>query len=111
MADPVESQSFEGWCILELMGHRRLGGYCRSEIVFGTPLCRIDIPAANDFPAATQFYSPSAIYCVTPCDEATARATSAGFRPTPVHRWELPKLEATSSRLQDSYGDVEDEDR
>lgn len=38
------SETFEGWAVLELMGHRRLGGYIREEQVAGAAFIRIDIP-------------------------------------------------------------------
>jgi hypothetical protein len=83
--------AFEGWAILELMGHRRLAG--RLTEVPGGALAgfiRIDVPGEGDAVVATQFYAPSAIYCVTPTTEETARAVAASSRPAPVQRWELP---------------------
>lgn len=108
----VATQSFEGWAILELMGHRRLGGFVREQVVFGAAMCRIDIPAVGDYPAATQFYAPSALYCVTPCDEDTAKAVAAGYQPAPVNRWELPALSKPSSRsrTRDLYDDGDEDD-
>lgn len=35
---------FEGWAILELMGHRRLGGYVSEATVAGAGFLRIDVP-------------------------------------------------------------------
>ena len=91
---------FESWAILELMGHRRLAGYVRAVEVAGAPMLRIDVPAAGDAAdewKATQFYSPSAIYCLTPTTEATARTVAALGEPAPVQAWELPRsLPATT---------------
>lgn len=81
------------WCVLELMGHRRLGGYVSEATIAGAPVIRIDVPAVTGAGAATQFYSPAAIYCVTPTTEAIARALAASARPTPVQRYELPAHE------------------
>jgi hypothetical protein len=39
-----ETPTFEGWAILELMGHRRLGGYLREQDVAGAAFIRIDVP-------------------------------------------------------------------
>jgi hypothetical protein len=85
--------TFEGWAILELMGHRRLGGYVRQAEIAGAAFVRVDVPApaeSADEIAATQFYSPQAVYCLTPTTEEVARALAASERPAPVHRWELP---------------------
>lgn len=117
-----QSAKFEGWCVLELMGHRRLGGYVREQEIAGQGFLRIDVPAPTgsactgcdysvercraaqkagavaccpdclhpDASAATQFYSPSAVYGITPVTEAMARAVAARNIPQPVARWELP---------------------
>ena len=77
-------ESFEGWAILELMGHRRLGGYVSERTIAGHGMLQIQIfkgPAAPLFdksqePDLTQFYSPTSVYCLTPCTEATARAAN-----------------------------------
>lgn len=37
-------EGFEGWAILELMGHRRLGGYLTEQEIAGAAFIRIDIP-------------------------------------------------------------------
>lgn len=85
---------FEGWAVLELMGHRRLGGYVQEATVAGAGFLRIDVPGGGDAPAeATQFYSPSSVYCLTPVTEAMARAVAGRNRPQPVQRWELDPVE------------------
>jgi hypothetical protein len=113
---------FESWAIVELMGHRRLGGYVRAVELAGAAMLRIDVPelaeprctcwshapesgnqedhqagcmlfAPSGAPPsdiyATQFYSASALYCLTPTTEQAARAIATRTRPTPAHRWEL----------------------
>ena len=92
-----EKQEFEGWAILELMGHRKLAGYCRWT---QGPLLRIDVPGDNpgDPNVATQFYSPAALYCLTPTTEDLARKVAKGCRPEPVARWELPALPEPAPR-------------
>ena len=87
----AEKPPFEGWAILELMGHRRLGGYVSEATVAGAGFLRIDVPG-EDGPTATQFYSPSSVYCLTPVTEDMARVVAARNQPEPVQRWELPKL-------------------
>lgn len=85
----METTLYEGWTILELLGHRRLAGYVREETRFGTGLIRIDIPDAAGG-ATTQYYSPSALYAMTPTTEELARAFATRHQPTPIQRWELP---------------------
>lgn len=38
------SEAYEGWAIVELMGHRRLGGYIRQAEQFGVAMLRLDVP-------------------------------------------------------------------
>ena len=96
------STAFEGWAILELMGHRRLAGYVREVIVAGAGVLRLDVPAdaPGEF-AATQYYSPQALYCLTPSSEATCRQLAPSFRPEPVSRWELPPADLAGDAESD----------
>lgn len=92
---------FQGWAILELMGHRRLAGWVTETELAGQGVLRLDVPHESDAAdeaaeehgedlwLATQFYAPSALYCLTPTTEDVARALAARNRPEPVHRWEL----------------------
>lgn len=45
----------------------------------------------SEAPIATQFYSPAAVFCVTPCSEDLARRVAQQTRPQPVTLWELPE--------------------
>jgi hypothetical protein len=107
--------TFEGWAILELMGHRRLAGYVRPVEYAGTGLIRLDVPGylhteptgeQEERGAATQFYSPSALYCLTPTTEAIARRVSEARRPEPVTTWELPP--AAVDRLPEEAESADD---
>lgn len=60
--------AFEGWAIVELMGHRTRGGYAKDVELFGGKMLRIDIPVATDT-TVTEFYGCSAIYALRPCTE------------------------------------------
>lgn len=70
-----------GWCIVELMGHRRLAGRVSEQEVAGAAMLRLDIP--GDPP----------IYCITPTTEDIVRRLAARQRPTPVSRYELDPAE------------------
>ena len=91
-----------GWGILELMGHRRLGGYLSEVTVAGTSMVRVDVPHPQHLSetAATQIYSGQAIYCITPTTEEIARAI-ARDAPQPVSRWDLRALEASRVETRD----------
>ena len=87
-----ERTSFEGWAILELMGHRRLAGYVREQEIAGSGFLRLDVPGEGegDRDVATQFYAPGAVYCLPPTTETVARRLALLARPQPVSPYELP---------------------
>jgi hypothetical protein len=100
VTDTAAQPSFSEWCILELMGHRRLAGKVTECQVAGQGFLRLDVPAPLPeqeqlIPTspwtATQFYSPSSVYCMTPVTEATARKIALLNQPTPATRWELTR--------------------
>ncbi len=88
---------FQEWCVLELMGHRRLGGLVSEQEIAGAAFLRIDVPGEDSEIVATQFYSSSAVYCITPVSEEMARAVAKGNQPQPVQRWELPAPKTAGS--------------
>lgn len=73
MSDP----QFEGWAIVELLGHRQLRGQAREVELFGSKVLRLEVtlPDGRMWP---QFYTSSAIYAITPataeqCERDDAR--------------------------------------
>jgi hypothetical protein len=94
----AEETTFEGWALLELMGHRRLAGFVREVSIAGAGFIRIDVPGpAGAADVATQFYSPGSVYAMTPIAEDVARGFAARCRPEPVTRWELPPVAGDES--------------
>jgi hypothetical protein len=111
--DQQQPEKFSQWAVLELMGHRRLAGLVTEEQIAGAGVLRLDVPGEDGQPGVTQFYSPTALYCITPTTEEIARAMAKRYRPEPVHRYELAALAAPSPRPADEHDDdrdVEDED-
>jgi hypothetical protein len=93
MTETDVKSTFAEWVILELMGHRRLAGYLTEQEIAGEGFLRLDVPKDDGTlleRVATQFYRPAAVYCITPCSEATARLVAKGAHIGPVQRWELP---------------------
>lgn len=94
---------FEGWAIVEMMGHNREIGYVTTEYFGGAALFRIDTPEITEreaelkrpeyldtdkgyrlwpagtkvkrsaIPAKTRLVSPNSLYALNPCTEETAR--------------------------------------
>ena len=96
-------EGFREWCILELMGHRRLGGLVTEAVVGGIPFLRIDIPSGP-----TQYYGKAAVYAMTPTTEELATALAQSFT-GPVQRYELP-ADLGATDYADGYGDERDGD-
>lgn len=78
------------WAIVELMGHNVVAGEVSEETVAGVAMLRVDVPAVGDQPAFTKFFSGSAIYGITPTDEATARVAVERLQAKPVALYILP---------------------
>lgn len=98
---------FNGWAILELMGHKRLAGWVTEVEFAGAAMIRIDVPGDEDGDAATQLYNSSAMYCLTPTSEDTARRVAKLATMAPVTTWELASAER---RAAIEVADVDDED-
>lgn len=86
------SERFEGWCILEIMGHQTFAGFVSERAIAGAGMLQIDVPAVDDrHPAFTKLFAPSAIYGITPTTEAHAREAAAQIRQRPVTLYILPE--------------------
>ena len=88
----TEQETFDQWCVLELMGHRRLAGRVTEAALAGGAFLRIDVYGEDEeAPAiATQFYSPSSVYAITPASEAVCRRyTEARGAAEPVSHYDL----------------------
>lgn len=105
------SEAFSGWAVVELMGHRKLAGRVSQVTQYGTAMLRLDVPGPDGQVAATQFYSSSAIYCLTPTTEEIAVAFAWTRKPEPVAAWELLSLPAParSAGRRDHAGEDDDD--
>ena len=72
---------YEGWAVVELMGHRQRPGYVREVEMAGAKMLRIDIPTAGG--DVTEFYGAAAIYSIRPTAEEIIRDQ--------VDRWNDPR--------------------
>lgn len=104
-------QKFESWAVLELMGHRRLGGFVSEATLAGGAFLRIDVPGAEPGKfVATQYYSPGSVYALTPTTEEAARAVAKRNRPEPMHRWELPERSEPRPAVEPDDAEFDDDD-
>jgi hypothetical protein len=92
------------WAIVELMGHKVVAGLASKDEMLGKPMLRVDVPATKDYPAFTQMFGESAIYCVTFVSEPVALAAAEQCHANPVAIYvpdlaELAELRAENKRL------------
>ena len=123
----ADSESFSGWAILELMGHRRLAGFVTEQQIAGAAFLRLDVAGPphpeddeDDGPAValhggfeggvTQFYSPQAVYCITPTTQDIAVALGRRSAPAPVSRYELEPARPRDIDWDDDEDDDDDDD-
>jgi hypothetical protein len=111
VSDDEQADSFQGWAVVELMGHRKLAGRVTACEIAGKGFLRLDVPGPGG-KDVTQFYSPAAVYAITPATEELVRALAKRYQPEPVNRYELPavpRLEAELADAQDAeYVDEHD---
>ena len=107
---PEEQSKFNGWAVVEIMGHNREIGFVSTEYFGGPALFRVDQPPLPEreivltrpewvgdtyCPAGstvkreamegkTSFVGPSSIFRMTPCSEETARAAIEKMLPSQV---------------------------
>jgi len=102
-----DSQPFDQWAVLEIMGHVRLAGRVREQSVAGTGFLRIDVPETVGLPAFTRLYGTNTIYSITPVSEEFARQAAAALRETPVNVY-VPALHPPQPSL--FHGEQYDDD-
>lgn len=83
-----QMEKFDQWGIVEVMGHRRYAGHITEQVIGGSALIRIDVPAvevpkryesdssAKSVAAYTKLVGVGSIYCITPTTEDIARAAA-----------------------------------
>ena len=110
MTAETTKPAYEGWALVELMGHRQTAGQVTEVEMAGTKVFRVDTPGQNGEPVATQFYSGSAIYCLTPCSEQVARQflDSRPYNLPPAIELALSQPETPRIAGPDHDGDEDD---
>ncbi|MBP2560818.1 hypothetical protein J2857_003587 [Neorhizobium galegae] len=71
------TETFESWAIVELMGHRTRPGLVKEVEIAGGKMLRIDIPI-SETETVTEFYGTPAIYSIRPATEELVR-DQAGY--------------------------------
>lgn len=123
--DNQEQSKFEGWAILEIMGHQKEAGYV-STVYFGSAcLFRVDVPELPErevvttapewegdrmIPSGatvrkeavqgrTEFVGPSAIFRMHPCSEDFCRKAIDAMQPRKITVLQMPPDRAIPERI------------
>lgn len=105
-----QQTAYEGWSIVELMGHNTIAGFVSEQTIAGVAMLRIDVPQVDeDHPAFTKFVSGSAIYGITPTTEDIALHAAAKLRVRPISPYVVP-VPPANRQLVDSYGEPGEND-
>lgn len=116
MSSPEQAR-FEGWAIVDVMGHQRYVGYVTTEAYGGAVLFRIDVPALEArervtkrpghfpergyLPAGTTVFEGAvpgysklvgsgSIYTITPCTKEAALEAVESAQPRPLMSVTIP---------------------
>lgn len=106
--------AFEGWAVLELMGHRQRFGFVREVELAGGKMIRIDIPV-NATDHITEYYGCPALYAIRPATEEIVRAEMKRYgddprpvRPLEYRERETPRIAAVRRDDDDAGSDGSD---
>ncbi|MDX2235306.1 MAG: hypothetical protein NW200_12480 [Hyphomonadaceae bacterium] len=78
----TDAPAFEGWALVEIMGHRRRAGFVREVTVAGAKMLQVDVPAPDG--DVTEFYGGASIFALRPVTEQLARDLAKQAEPRPV---------------------------
>lgn len=96
--------AFDEWCIVELLGHRRIAARVREQTVAGAGFLRLDEPGGR-----TQLVSPAAVYALHPTTEEVVTAMASQWQTEPIARWELPSPPQAHDDAAEDRGEIDDE--
>ena len=136
MTTENKQASFEGWALVEMMGHRREIGYVTTENYGAAALFRIDTPGLPEreytlehpeyasgtwapagsvvrrpeSPARSVLIGPGSVYALNPCTEEVARIAIDSKQTRPLILLKLaeqPLIEVRESDDSDFHDDPE----
>lgn len=104
----MEETAFTEWCIVELMGHKRVAARVTERNLAGKGFLQLDIPDGQGG-FATSLYSPDSVYGIHPVEEKVARAVAAQTQGSPVHRHELQTMLRVEQLRLDVHQEEDDD--
>lgn len=104
-----ENTKFEHWALVELMGHQRIAGLVSEVSVAGKGMLRVDVPNERGEILFSRFYSPEAVYCVSPTDKQIAIGLAIKCASRPVSIYDLSRLIADKKVGEGERATVDDD--
>ena len=74
------------------MGHQRIAGLVSEVSVAGKGMLRVDVPGETGDILFSRFYSPEAVYCISPTDKQIAIGLATKCASRPVNIYDLANL-------------------
>ncbi|ORE90965.1 hypothetical protein [Aurantimonas sp. 22II-16-19i] len=109
MSAETTAPAFEGWAILELMGHRVRPGRVSEVEIAASKMLRVDIPVGvGEDEYVTEYYGGASVYSLRPTSEDIARRMARdrfGADPRPVRPVDYRPAIAASDEAPE-YDDV-----
>ena len=85
----METEKFDIWALVELMGRQRISGKVSEQVIAGTGFLRIDVPETTSNPKFTRFVSPNSVYAINPLTEEMAMRYVDNLDVKPIDAWDL----------------------
>jgi len=126
----IQQTRFEGWAIVDVLGHQRYVGYVTTEAYGAAVMFRVDVPALEPrtrtterpgyvgdrylpagatveegaVPGYTKLIGAGSIYTLTPCTQEAALAAVESTQPRPLMQVALPPDRALAEGRRCDHG-------
>lgn len=84
-----QTETFEAFVLLELMGRQRIAGRVTERVIAGVGFLQVDVPETKHSPKFTRLISPNSLYAINPIDEGTMHAYAESLRVKPIDAWDI----------------------
>jgi hypothetical protein len=110
-AQPTPLTTPASWAIIELYGHRKIGGRITEVVIAGKSFVQVDVPTKDDG-FAPSVYNPNSFFGFHPVSEEIARAFAKRnpFRPVEDYEIGLPNPQRALPGMIGDHRDIDDDD-
>lgn len=84
-----DSEKFEEWAIVDVMGHQRFVGLVTEQVIAGQGFVRVDVPKTSTEQAWTKLIGTGSIYSITPVDKDIACSMAERSKAKPIESYQL----------------------